>query len=285
MDIRLFSARRRRSLGAIACGLAALLVTSCVAEPYTGSDANPKVAVVGDSLILHAHDAYRWILTSDGWDSSVTGLGGFSVGDSQAIVTQMAATHPAAMEIALGTNDVRYMAAGTEDMAQFRALVAAMLTSVADVACVVWVGVAEYNGAYPPLTMAGTGPAINAIIKDELAKTEHANRFYADWAALSTGHPELFNAPGDPHIDETPNGNLTYTTLGVNALAQCPGAPNFVPPTTSVTSTSTSTTSTSTSTTTTSIKAPTTTSSSAPETTTTTPPNRPLITPRRSNSG
>lgn len=261
---RLLVASWRRALLAVGCSVAALVVTSCAPEPYTGSAANPKVAVVGDSLISRAHDMYRWILTTDGWDSSVTGLGGFSVGDTQATVTQAAATHPVAMEIALGTNDVRHMAEGTETMTQFRALVAVMMTSVTDVPCVVWVGVGEYNGEYPPLTMAGTGPAINAVIKDELARSGRRNRFYADWAALSTGHPELFNGPGDPHIDATPTGNSAYTKLGVDALAQCPGAPNFVPPTTIPPTTSTTTPS---STTPTSVVSPTI-SSSTPAVTT-----------------
>ena len=208
------------------------VLTSC-AEPYTGSANSPKVAVVGDSLVAGAHDSYRWILTTEGWNSSVTGLSGFAVADSQAVVTQMAATHPSAMVIALGTNDIRQMAAGGEDMAQFHAAMTTMLASVAGIACVVWVGVAESNGTSPPLKLVNARPGLNAAIKEELAKTGQPNRYYADWAAVSTGHPELFNGSGQDHIDKTPKGNLTYASLGVTALRQCPAAPNRTTPSSS----------------------------------------------------
>jgi hypothetical protein len=217
----------RRTLVAVAIvAVAATILASC-AEPYTGAANSPKVAVVGDSLVAGAHDSYRWLLTTEGWNSSVAGLSGFTVADSQGVVTQMAATHPSAMVIALGTNDIRQMANGTEDMTQFHTAMTTMLASVADIACVVWVGVAESNGTSPPLTLVAARPALNAAIKAELTKTGRPNRYYADWAAASTGHPELFNGSGQDHIDKTPSGNLIYASLGVTALQQCPGAPKY----------------------------------------------------------
>lgn len=222
------ASKRRMVAVSIAVAASLAVLTSC-AEPYTGAADDPKVAVVGDSLVAGAHDSYRWILTTDRWNSSVTGLPGFAVADSQAVVTQIAATRPRAILIALGTNDIRHMADGTENMAQFHTAMTVMLASVADIACVAWVGVAEVNGTAPPLTLVDARPGLNAAIREELAKTGQPNRYFADWAAVSTGHPELFNGSGQDHIDKTPRGNLSYASLGVTALQQCPGAPNYLP--------------------------------------------------------
>ncbi len=149
--------------------------------------ATPTVAVIGDSLTFTSGEQQRLQLLAAGWDPVVIdGHVGETISDRVAAIRQaLAAHHPTALVIALGTNDARMIAESRRPPAEQWAITrATAFTALADaegVPCVVWVGINAHTDRF---FLSTFGPEFNAFVQRYAV--------FADWSARSVGHPEWF---------------------------------------------------------------------------------------------
>jgi lysophospholipase L1-like esterase len=211
----------------IGAAIITTIAVGCTPRDPTGNPNAPKIYAIGDSLTYGVQDLAQNALVGNGWQASVTGHGGFAVADEFDTIDRAVAANPGAMLIALGTNDIRKIAAGQQTTEGFRSDVDAALAKMVNVSCVAWVGVNTYNGDWGP---GGdhrvVGPAVNQIINDEMGKygrLSGGKGAYGDWGTSSYGHMEYFEAPGNVHFTDA--GNAAYTKLFVDTAAKCGNAP------------------------------------------------------------
>lgn len=183
---------------------------------YTESDATWKAAVVGDSII---HDA-----TSDIYDEfadmllTVRGIDGINLSDGlRRLVDIAVSAEPDTLIIELGVNSVLFQDwdATTQDDVQ------AILETVQDVACVIWITVTCREPCYydflGPGTMHDRIDTFNTNLAIEAAS--YPNVTIADFGAEQDLHPEYFTAAGDANPATFVDDGLHMNTTGDAALA------------------------------------------------------------------
>jgi hypothetical protein len=219
---------KRRSIGIAAALLTVLVIaTACEPRPYTAHyPQSPRVAVVGDSLVHVIEDANQNLLVGDGWNASVTGVAGFTIRQQFDMLSKLAPTNPQVAVIALGTNDLREIDGRVQTWEGLQADARQALRIVANVPCVVWVGVSETAGAFIHGTRHSTaGWAVNWHVSNELfrARPKAGTAVWADWAAVSRNNPGYFLSPDDMH--HTAAGKAAYSQLIRDSVRKCPGNP------------------------------------------------------------
>lgn len=210
----------------LAVGAMVVILGACDPNPYVGRPDGPRVAVVGDSLTSWVTDRQNGALVGDGWSASVTGIPGFTIRDQFDMLEKVAASRPQVVVVALGTNDLRQIDAGTQTWGGLRADARRALSIVRNVPCVVWVGVTEQSGAYANGHRHDTaGWAVNWWLHTELraARPDPRQGVWVDWASASRGRQELFSAVDDVHHSEA--GRDAYSRLLHEGVRACPGNP------------------------------------------------------------
>jgi lysophospholipase L1-like esterase len=178
-----------------------------------------SVAVLGDSLVfLSTGDLQRELGAHYPNPIIQSALG---VGTAQmrlAIERLHSSTHPDAIVLALGTNDARFYEEGLtaeQKDAQLQnslAQQAAVLQTLSDTPCVIWVGVQEHNAV---LHLTTVGPLLNSGFKVNISS--HANAHFLDWEAQMKPHPE-WQAPDGLHFSDA--GNAAYAAVIAQAVSQ-----------------------------------------------------------------
>jgi lysophospholipase L1-like esterase len=222
----------RRSIGG---AIIVLLVSACQTGTWFGAAGDPKVAVIGDSLLYHAEGNYnspapRHLLSDElvahGYQAHVSAYVGESVQAGRAQLWPLVASEPDldTLVIALGTNDSHD---GAVPRATSRAEIAAWLADAADVRCVALIGINVQAWAWHLDTY---GPPFNQMLQEEAAR--HPNAIYVPW------EPDLaiHGTTGDVHMP-TEAGQAQYRATVLDAVDRC-AATN---PATTTTTTSTTT--------------------------------------------
>ena len=172
--------------GAVAAGPARAQPSS----PPAGID--PRLYVIGDSVLLGAHDAIVGQLS--GWSVTVWAQEGLSTLGAASIVTASRAAIGDVVVVALGNND-----AG--NAATFGQRIDGVMAAIGPVARVIWVNLREF---------APWVPAMNQQLV--LATARWSNLRIADWDSIATPNPALVYPDG-----------LHLTPAGATAMAQLIG--------------------------------------------------------------
>lgn len=214
---------RRLLLGLI---VATLLAPSAPAAAAPPPDVDPRILVVGDSVILGAAGTIGERL--EGWDLTFLAQVSLSTVGAVSIIDANRAAIGSVVVIALGYNDGANpsILAGRVDT---------VMGALVDVPRVIWVNLRGF---------ATWVPAANAVIADATARW--ANLEVADWASIATPRPDLVAGDG-----------IHLGASGAAAMADLVGshvdaaAASLAPPPPTTTSTTTTTTTTTSATTTT----------------------------------
>lgn len=227
--------------------LAAMALVGVACEnpgPWVG--AGPRVAVVGDSLVLHAEnpltnddpdDVEHEIvddLVAAGYTASVGAHVGHSIPETVELVEMVPEPGAEILVFAAGTNDAHSALDVETQMAPLRDLLDRTSAS-----CVVLVTVTESSVPWDLVTEA---PPYNAALHAE-ADTR-ADVLIADWVPIAAAHPEYFLYDG-AHM--TLEGREAYRDLilaGADACAATVPAPAPTPTTVESSTTTTQSTTT-----------------------------------------
>jgi len=217
--------RLRRAVVVASIALVAIVSAACEPEPYVGPANGPRLAIVGDSLIDQSRQQMSETFIGEGWNTSVTGRGGYSSRDHWTTQRRVMETDPQVVVLALGTNDFREIVTGLQTWDGFRASVRESIGITRAAPCLVWVGVTQTYGFFggPPVgNLDQLGWIVNVIIQQELAVSGRpaGTTFYADWAGASRARAEYFLGPGDVHLNDT--GDAAYARLIDSAVDRCP---------------------------------------------------------------
>jgi len=198
--------------------------------------AKPKVVVVGDSISSDAVAGPQIDAVFDGlmgWDSSRVAIGGQSVAQMRDYIRFLATSHPAAMVIELGTNDMGGVAlnaggvapSGNQQLVNYANAVAQLEGALADVAglpCIVWINVNDWSRIdYSPhgqYDLRTWGPVYNDRLVDEIsgpgAIPAHPNLHVVDYASQ-------IRAKGLPWMAANYDGLVIHpdTTTGKQTVA------------------------------------------------------------------
>jgi hypothetical protein len=192
-------------------------------ETAGATGAGPATVVVGDSLIFGMSQGMADLLTStSGRLTYVAASGGASVPnfvntgwlDAPAWGGPKLATIEAYNQflgaritvIALGTNDVRIMAAYPAQYGRAQhaaALATAIRQARTSSTCVFLVNPADHSGADRSDEVAA--------VDQNIAAAAAGRVFRVDWKGYSAGHEDWFAQAGDPH--HSPAGRLSYVDL------------------------------------------------------------------------
>ncbi len=159
-------------------------------SPPVGID--PRLYVIGDSVLLGAHDAI--VAQLSGWSVTVWAQEGLSTLGAASIVTASRAVIGDVVVVALGNNDVG-------NPATFGQRIDGVMTAIGPVARVIWVNLREF---------ASWVPAMNQQLV--LATARWPNLRIADWDSVATPNPALVYPDG-----------LHLTPAGATAMAQLIG--------------------------------------------------------------
>jgi hypothetical protein len=155
-------------------------------DPYTGTAAGPKVAVIGDSITLVATGSIVSGL-ADRYQSWVIGIPGYTIGNALPALDQQLATAPRDVISNLGTDDA--FADNTGWQTSFDAL----MTRLANIHCVELVtlheNVADYYGSLVHNVTVTVAKDINTALTDAVAT--HTNMHLIDWNSAANADPTL----------------------------------------------------------------------------------------------
>jgi len=188
-------------------GWAYAATTRSPAAPLSGRDREVTVPgnrllLVGDSLLWGAIPQVQRTLTADGWAPTIAATPGTKVGDwAPGLPLQVAAAHPDAVVVELGTNDC------DPDCATLTASIDQVMRSVAKTVPVYWLNV-QTQPTYPihPETV---NRALNA------AASHWPNLTLVDMNGHFRNHPEWHVADG-LHFDDA--GSVQLAQLIADAL-------------------------------------------------------------------
>ena len=219
-------------LAAILIGVNALVISGtfssyALSSPFAATPTTTKahvqvstVAVFGDSLVFGATGDLQMQLA--GYQNpEIHGVIGTSTVQLQPLITEVHQTrHPDAMVIALGTNDLIpvFLAQNPNEHALHMINLSnhqqAVLQTLNDTPCVIWVGVQEHN---TERNLKVLGPEMNATIRANVAN--YPNAHFLDWEAAMSGHTDWQAADG---LHFSPAGNAGYATAITQVIAsQC----------------------------------------------------------------
>lgn len=178
-----------------------------------------NVAVMGDSLVFLATNDLQSQLNPKYPNPIIQGGIGVTTESMRLAIEQLHdGSHPDAIVIALGTNDVSLadqaptQESKTAELQNSIAQQAAVLQTLADTPCVIWVGVQEHNF----LSFPRWGPQLNAGFSTNIAA--HSNAHFLDWEVLMKPHPEWQDAKDGLHFSSA--GNAAYAVAITNAISQ-----------------------------------------------------------------
>ncbi len=178
-----------------------------------------SVAVACDSLVFLSTGDLQALLAPKYPNPVIEGALGITIAGMAPAIEQMRVKQPDAIVLALGTNDARYLVAAQSADQQAQVLQAsfaqqeAVLQSLADTPCVIWVGVQEHN---TELNLVTWGPQLNEGFKENVDK--YPNSHFLDWEAVMRGHADWQGADG-LHLSD-PVGNRAYAQAISDSIAE-----------------------------------------------------------------
>lgn len=178
-----------------------------------------SVAVAGDSLVFLSTGDLQAMLAPKYPSPNIQGVLGVTIAGMTPAIDQMHAQHPDAIVLALGTNDARYLVAAQSTEEQTQVLQAsfaqqtAVLQSLTDIPCVIWVGVQEHN---TELNLVTWGPQLNKGLKANVE--QYSNVHFLDWEEVMHGHADWQGADGLHFSD--PVGNRAYAQAISDSIAE-----------------------------------------------------------------
>ncbi|MCZ7528707.1 MAG: hypothetical protein M5U14_21445 [Acidimicrobiia bacterium] len=185
---------RRWVTAAVPALLAVLVAVAAVGwSPAAGArNADRRVLVVGDSVLLGAVDPIRSALTADGWLPTVEAFVGLNMPTAIQRVGELRPATGDVVVLGLGNN---YF--GDRDV--FRREIDRIMAELADVELVLWVTVRVFQPH-------------RAAVNEELraATSRWGNLELADWDPLPVAHPEYVYSDG---LHLTPSGRQAYAAL------------------------------------------------------------------------
>lgn len=224
--------RRRNTLFVLSVVAAGLLVVNIIfitgtnsgnafAIPFFSKASHVQVhsvAVIGDSLVFLSTPELQTQLSAKYPNPDIQAVLGITIDGMRPNIEQIhTAKHPDAVVVALGSNDARYMvntATPTEAEVQLQNSLAqqgAVLDTLSDTPCVIWVGVQEHNTA---LNLKVWGPQLNAGFRTNV--NQHANAHFLEWESVMSSHSD-WQASDDLHF--SPAGNAGYATTISSAIS------------------------------------------------------------------
>ena len=170
--------------------LVAIACSACQVPTYTGPQAQPRIAVVGDSITDYSTTALdRAFAKENRW---IKGIPGIDLADGRTQLVQPAvASKPDVLVIELGINSAREVW-NSADLTHLEGI----LRDTDSIACVIWVTPNALEPSYYDHLGKGT---INSRIEQfqaSLTKRLPANPNVrvADWGATEVQHPEWYDA-------------------------------------------------------------------------------------------
>jgi hypothetical protein len=188
---------------------------AAVPVAYEGPSWMPRLAMVGDSMTWTSVDTFRPVFQSEWWRSAIFSFPGVRTETMRDQIRGMAADRPDAFVVQLGALDTLDLITGARSWAWQQQQIAGVISDVQarGVPCMVWVGPNEnFDGGQIDFWTE----QINAEIRYQLQLRGAGS--YADWSAVSEGHPEYF-LPDGSHL--TPVGTPVYANMIANELRDC----------------------------------------------------------------
>jgi GDSL-like lipase/acylhydrolase family protein len=167
--------------------------------------ANPRVLLVGDSILHSAQLPVFVALRRAGWEPVVAGVGGSHIQDWPLLTAELVRKqHPAIAVVELGTNNCPTGGACTD----LQTRIDRLMTILESVQQVLWLNVQQ------DVPLANNAKFVNAQLKTAAGRwpTMKIVDFNGDFA----GHPDL-NLPDQIHL--SPEGIGKFTHLIVDSLA------------------------------------------------------------------